>query len=91
MKVYGGVDVYIHIFLNLGPAAPAALPPGKEPPVPFGKDVEWAPQPARTTWKRENSWSYRDSNSYLCVVQAVASRYTDWANPTPRLTIVPVI
>jgi hypothetical protein len=40
MKVYGGVDVYIHIFLTLALAggecqlhALAALPGGKEPPT----------------------------------------------------------
>jgi hypothetical protein len=43
VKVYGGVDVEIHIFLTLHKLAvngqlhaPAALPPGKEPPVPIG-------------------------------------------------------
>jgi hypothetical protein len=43
MKEYGAVDVYIHIFLTSALAGsewsasgPAALPPGKEPPVPIG-------------------------------------------------------
>jgi hypothetical protein len=43
MKVYGGVDVQIHIFLNSALAevsgefhAPTALAPGEEPPVPIG-------------------------------------------------------
>jgi hypothetical protein len=43
MKVYGGVDVYIQVFLSLALAggddqlhAQAALPPEKEPPVPIG-------------------------------------------------------
>jgi hypothetical protein len=43
MKAYGGLDVYIHIFLTSALAggggqlhAPAALPPGKEAPVPIG-------------------------------------------------------
>jgi hypothetical protein len=32
-------------------------------------------------WRRENSWSYRDSNSDPSVVQPVASRYSDFATP----------
>jgi hypothetical protein len=43
MKAYGGVDVQIHIFLTLRLLEvsrqlhyTAALPPGKEPPVPVG-------------------------------------------------------
>jgi hypothetical protein len=35
--------------------APAALPPGKEPPVTIGKEAGWAPEPVWTTWRRENS------------------------------------
>jgi hypothetical protein len=31
------------------------------------------------TWRRENSWPYRDSNSDPLVVQLVASCYTDYA------------
>jgi hypothetical protein len=54
--------------------APAALPPGKESP-----ETGWAPEPVWTTWRNEYSWSYRDSNSDLLVVQHVANRYTDYA------------
>jgi hypothetical protein len=43
MKAYGGVDVYIHVYLtsalvevNCQLHVPAALPPGKEPPDPIG-------------------------------------------------------
>jgi hypothetical protein len=44
MKAYGGLDVYIHIFLIsaqvLGASGqlhgPVALPPGIKPPVPIG-------------------------------------------------------
>jgi hypothetical protein len=66
MKAYGGADV------------PAALPPGKEPPVPIEQEAGWTQQPVWTTWRRENSWPYRDSNSDPSVVQPVASRYTDY-------------
>jgi hypothetical protein len=54
--------------------APAALPPGEKPPVPIGYEVGWTPEPVWTTWRRENSWPYRDSNSDLSVVQPVAKR-----------------
>jgi hypothetical protein len=38
---------------------------------------------AWTTWRRENSSTYRDSNSDPWVVQPVASPYTDYAIPAP--------
>jgi hypothetical protein len=54
--------------------SPAALPPGKEPPVPIGFEAGWAPEPVWTTWRKDKSCSYRDSNSDPSVVQPVASR-----------------
>jgi hypothetical protein len=65
---------------------PAASPPRKEPPVPIGQEAGWTPEPVWTTWRRENSCPHRDSNSDRSVVQPVASRYTDWAIPTPIVT-----
>jgi hypothetical protein len=41
------------------------------------------PEPVWTTWRRENSWPYRDSSHDSSVVQSVASRYTDCANLAP--------
>jgi hypothetical protein len=41
----------------------------------------WNPELVWTTWRREISLLYRDSNSYLSVFQAVASLYTDYAIP----------
>jgi hypothetical protein len=58
-----------------------ALAPGKEPSVPIGYEAGWTPEPVWTTWKRENSWSYHDSNSNPLVVQPVESRYTNYATP----------
>jgi hypothetical protein len=59
--------------------APAALPLGKEPPVPIGEEGGWATEPVWTTWRRQNCWSYRDSNSDPSVGQSIASSYTDYA------------
>jgi hypothetical protein len=61
--------------------ATAALTPGKKPQVAIGNEAGWAPEPVWTTWRREHSCPYRDSNWDLSVVQPVALRYTDWAIP----------
>jgi hypothetical protein len=37
------------------------------------------PEPVWMTWRRGNSWLYRDLNSYPSVVQPVSSRYTGYA------------
>jgi hypothetical protein len=65
--------------------APAALPQGKEPSVPIGQEVGWAPEPVLTTWRKENSWPYRDSNSNPSVAQLVASLYTVYAISAPLI------
>jgi hypothetical protein len=58
--------------------APAALPPGKEPPL-----EGWV-GPRAGLDDLENFLSYRDSKSHPSVVQAVVSRYTDYAIPAPN-------
>jgi hypothetical protein len=52
MKVYGGMNIQIHIFLTSSLAggggqlhAPVALHPEKDPPVPTGEEAEWSPEP----------------------------------------------
>jgi hypothetical protein len=57
----------------------AALPPRKEPLVAIGQEVKWALEPVWMTWRRENSWPYRDLNSDPSFIQPVASRYADYA------------
>jgi hypothetical protein len=32
-----------------------ASPPGKEPPIPIGKEAEWTRQPFWTPWRMEKS------------------------------------
>jgi hypothetical protein len=61
MKTYGGVDVQIHVSLTSALAGgewsasrPGRFTPGKEPPVPIGKEAGWAPEPVWTLWRSEN-------------------------------------
>jgi hypothetical protein len=70
MKAYGGLDVYSLIFLTLAVVGdewsvshPGRFTPGKELPVPIEQEVGCTSKPVWTTWRRENSSSYRDSNS----------------------------
>jgi hypothetical protein len=56
--VMGRVDVYIPRFLDLGTSwcvqihVPAALPSGKESPVPTGQEARWALQPVWMKWRK---------------------------------------
>jgi hypothetical protein len=56
MKTYRGVEVSIRIFLTSAYLeasgqlhAPAALLPGKEPPIPIGYEVDWTSETVWTT------------------------------------------
>jgi hypothetical protein len=64
---------------------PAALCPGKEPPVSIALEVGWAPEPVWTTWGRENILPYQDSNSDPSVVQPVVSHYTYYDIPAVQI------
>jgi hypothetical protein len=84
MKAYesGCIDPY---FLDLGTSwrwvvsfLPRPLyPQGNIPGT--NRIGGWVDHMVWTTWRRGNSWPYRDSNFDPSVVQPVASLYTDWA------------
>jgi hypothetical protein len=65
-------------------------PRGKTPPpsVPLGQEAGWAPEPVWTTWRRQNYWPYRDSNSDPSVMKPVDSRCTDYATPNFSLCLI---
>jgi hypothetical protein len=67
--------------------ASAASPPRKEPPVPIAYKVRWTPESVWTTWRRENPWPYRDSNSGPSIVQPAASHTTNYAIPAPNWSL----
>jgi hypothetical protein len=86
INAFGGMDVQIHIFLTSALAegewlasCPGRFTPGEKAPGTYW--IRWTPEPICTTWRRENYWPYRDSNSDPSVVKPVASSYTDWAIP----------
>jgi hypothetical protein len=88
MKTYGGVDVYIHVFLTSAPfggewsaSRTGLFNPGERLPGTHWIGGWMAPEPVWTLWERENSWPYRDLNSDPTVIQPVASQYTDFAIP----------
>jgi hypothetical protein len=57
--------------------APAFLPPEKLHPIPFQWEAGSASEPVLTTWRGEESYLYRVSNSNPSIVHPVASRVTD--------------
>jgi hypothetical protein len=86
MKVYGGVDVYIHIFLTLALVASewsasctCRFTFGERAPGNHWIGGWVGPRADLDERRRENSWPYRDLSSNSSVVQPVASRYTDYA------------
>jgi hypothetical protein len=55
--------------------APAALPPGKAPPIPTGYEAWWAPESVWMLWRRDKSCTARNRTQ---VVQLIVHRCTDW-------------
>jgi hypothetical protein len=82
MKTYGGVDIWIHVFLTSAlvvcewsDSRFGRFTPGERAPVPIGWEFGCASEPVWTTWRRERCCPYRDSNTDPSTVQPVASRY----------------
>jgi hypothetical protein len=90
MNTYGGVDIYIHVFLTsplLGSEWSASRP-GRFAPRGEVSSIHWiegwvGPRTDLDGVERRKSYPYRDSNSDPSAVQPVASRYTDCAIPAP--------
>jgi hypothetical protein len=85
MKAYGGVDVYIHIFLTSALAGgewsasrPGCFTSGERAPGTHWIGGWVDPRAGLDDVKRK-FLTQRDSNSDPSVVQPVASRYTDYA------------
>jgi hypothetical protein len=74
------IPQYVTKNLFLNDTSPNTI---RRAPVPFGYGAGWVPEPTWSTWRRENSWPYWDSNSDLSIVQPVATHYTDCATPAP--------
>jgi hypothetical protein len=67
---------------------PAVLPPRKDPPPQYPSDRLGGHQsPSGRQWRRENSWSYQNSNSDPSVVLPIACRYTDYAIPAIQISL----
>jgi hypothetical protein len=90
MKAYGGVDVEIHIFLTSALAAGewSASGPCRFTSEERAPGTHWiggwvGPGAGVDEVEKRKFLTYWDSNSYLWVVQPVASRCTNCAIPAP--------
>jgi hypothetical protein len=88
MNVYVGVDVQIHIFLNLALVGDewSASRHCRFTPGEMARGTHWirgwvGPRGGFDDMEKKNSWPYRDSDSEPSVVQPAASRHTDYAIP----------
>jgi hypothetical protein len=94
MNTHGGVKVLIQNFLTSAQVGDewSASRPGSFTPEERASVTHWiggwvGPDPVWTTWRRENSRPYRNSNSDPSVVQVVASRYTYLRYPGSVLSL----
>jgi hypothetical protein len=84
MNAYGGVGC-IGTSWRGQLYAPAALPPGKEPPVPIWYEAGWAQSRSRRRGEEKILDFTGTRNSNPSVGQPVVSRYTDYAIPAPHV------
>jgi hypothetical protein len=94
MKTYGGVNIWIHIFLTSALAGDewSASRSGRFALGEKAHDTHWirgwvGPR-AGLDDVENRKFLYEDSNSDLSVVQPVASRYTDYAIPAPIFKVI---
>jgi hypothetical protein len=97
MKAYGGVDVYIHVFVTWAlvggewsASRLATLLLWKESPVSIGQEAGWVSEPVLMTWRRENFLTLQELKLPTpLVVQPVASCYTESAILAPYMHSMP--
>jgi hypothetical protein len=94
MKTYGGVDVYVHVFLTstLFGGERSASRPGRLTPRERDPRTHWIGswmtlERSGQRQRGENFCHYRDSKADPLAVQPVASRYTYCAIPTPTIVV----
>jgi hypothetical protein len=89
MKMYGGVEVQIHVFLNSAlvggewsVSRRGRFTQGEEAPGTHWIGGWMDPRAGLDDEERRKYYFYRNSNSDPSTVQPVASRYTDCTLPT---------
>jgi hypothetical protein len=87
MKAYGGMDVYIHIFLTSAEVGGewsvsrhCCFTPWERAPITLSIGGWVEPRAGLNDTESEKLWPYRDSNLDTLVVQPVASRFTRCAH-----------
>jgi hypothetical protein len=72
-----------HFYFGTRRREVAALPPGKEPPIPIGYEVGWAPEPVWTRWWKEIFPAHAGTRSPSHLARSPALYH--WAIPGPLI------